>query len=162
MFWFNPSDERTLFIDKRIARIPIDRGTPGTIGRKPIVVRPDLKADFSNLPLKTGSFNLVVFDPPHMDRSHPKSIMSARYGFLEGDWKDEIKKGFKECFRVLKPGGTLIFKWAETSFPLTEVLKLTKERPLFGHKSGKRQKTHWVSFMKNEDFSIKISLSREV
>jgi len=29
-----------------------------------------------------------------------------------------------------------------------EALALTEHRPLFGHKSGKREKTHWLTFMK--------------
>ena len=36
-----------------------------------------------------------------------------------------IRQGFKECFRVLKPNGTLIFKWNEVQFPVKDVLKLT-------------------------------------
>jgi hypothetical protein len=49
---------------------------------------------------------------------------------------------------VLKPGGTLIFKWAETEFPLREILALTPHKPLYGHRSGKASKTHWVAFCK--------------
>jgi hypothetical protein len=30
----------------------------------------------------------------------------------------------------------------------SEILKLTDEKPLFGHKSGKQSKTHWITFMK--------------
>ncbi|WP_315403017.1 hypothetical protein [Hoylesella saccharolytica] len=50
---------------------------------------------------------------------------------------------------VLKPGGFLIFKWNETDIKVTEILKLTPERPVFGHISGKRANTHWICFMKN-------------
>ena len=60
-----------------------------------------------------------------------------------------LKKGFSECFRILKPNGVLIFKWCEVQFPLKKILALTKEKPLFGHKSGKAMKTHWVVFIKN-------------
>jgi SAM-dependent methyltransferase len=59
-----------------------------------------------------------------------------------------LRGGFSECFRVLKPGGTLIFKWAETEIPLAEVLALTEHQPLYGHRSGKAAKTHWVAFIK--------------
>ena len=37
---------------------------------------------------------------------------------LNENWKEEIRAGFKECFRVLKPNGTLIFKWSEVQFPI--------------------------------------------
>ena len=31
---------------------------------------------------------------------------------------------------------------------VAEVLALTPEKPLFGHKSGKKMGTHWVAFLK--------------
>ena len=73
-----------------------------------------------------------------------------KYGALYSDWRDMITKGFKECFRVLVPGGFLIFKWNETDIKVSEVLALTRENPVFGHKSGKRSNTHWICFMKEE------------
>lgn len=59
-----------------------------------------------------------------------------------------IRRGFAECFRVLGDGGFLVFKWNEVEIPLTRILALTPEKPLFGHKSGKTNQTHWVCFMK--------------
>lgn len=59
-----------------------------------------------------------------------------------------LKKGFSECFRVLKPGHTLIFKWNETDIPVEEILKLTPYKPLFGNRCGKTSKTHWICFIK--------------
>jgi hypothetical protein len=32
-----------------------------------------------------------------------------------------------------------------------EVLALTPHKPLFGHPSGKRKGTHWITFMKQAD-----------
>ena len=60
-----------------------------------------------------------------------------------------LTKGFKECFRVLQSGGSLIFKWNDTDIKVTEILKLTPEKPIFGHKSGKQNNTHWICFMKH-------------
>lgn len=60
----------------------------------------------------------------------------------------DLRKGFSECFRVLKTNGTLIFKWNETDIPVKEILALTEYKPLFGHISGKRSNTHWISFIK--------------
>ena len=67
---------------------------------------------------------------------------------MQGDWKNILKNGFKECFRVLKPNGTLIFKWSEVQFSVKEILKLTDYKPLYGHKSGKKMNTHWIAFIK--------------
>ena len=38
--------------------------------------------------------------------------------------------------------------WREDEIPVSQILALTPEKPLFGHRSGKQQKTHWVTFMK--------------
>ena len=59
----------------------------------------------------------------------------------------DIKQGFKECFRVLETNGVLIFKWNEEQIKLSEILKLTNVKALFGNK---RAKTHWLVFMKEE------------
>ncbi|HEX8106686.1 MAG TPA: SAM-dependent methyltransferase [Kofleriaceae bacterium] len=148
MFWFDKADSRALFVDKRRETHPIDIGTPGTKGRSPIVVDPDILADFAELPFPADSFSLVVFDPPHIERLHAKGLLTKKYGILSGDWRDMLRRGFAECFRVLKPEGTLIFKWAESDHPVSAILALTDEKPLFGHKSGKLGHTHWLVFMK--------------
>jgi len=77
--------------------------------------------------------------------------MRKKYGVLDSEnWRDDITKGFAECFRVLKANGTLIFKWNEVSIPLKEILALTppQYKPVLGHPSGKRMGTHWVLFLK--------------
>lgn len=74
--------------------------------------------------------------------------MGKKYGILNPTWKEDIKQGFDECMRVLEPNGTLIFKWNENQIKVSEILKAIGRQPLFGHKSGKQQKTHWMSFMK--------------
>jgi SAM-dependent methyltransferase len=79
--------------------------------------------------------------------------MTKRYGFLSGDWRDMLQRGFQECFRVLRPQGTLIFKWCEVQFPIKDILALSPVPPLFGHQSGKRMNTHWVAFLKPNDQS---------
>ncbi|MBT0178015.1 class I SAM-dependent methyltransferase, partial [Listeria seeligeri] len=60
----------------------------------------------------------------------------------------DLRAGFAECFRVLRPEGVLVFKWSEVQVATREVLALTDARPLFGHPSGKRAGTHWICFMK--------------
>ncbi len=148
MFWFDKHDGRALYVDKRRETWPIDKGTPGTKGRAPIVVAPDVQADFTNLPFPSDTFALVVFDPPHIEREQAKGLLTRKYGNLTGDWREMLRLGFAECFRVLRPEGTLIFKWAESDYTVREILALTPERPLFGHQSGKFSKTHWIAFLK--------------
>lgn len=147
MMWFDRQDARALFIDKRRETFPIDMGTPGTIGRAPIVIDPDEIADFAALPFPDESFHLVVFDPPHIERKEALGFLTKKYGILTGDWREMLRRGFAECFRVLKPNGTLVFKWTELKRPVSEILELTPEKPLFGHKTNKT--TAWCVFMKD-------------
>ena len=53
-----------------------------------------------------------------------------------------------EYFRVLKPGGVLIFKWNEDKIKVPQILALTPHQPLFGHPTGRHGRTHWFTFMK--------------
>jgi SAM-dependent methyltransferase len=144
MFWFDKADVRALFVDKRREEHIIKTGD----GRvRKIVVNPDQIADFKALPFPPATFSLVVFDPPHSFNG--PGIMGKLYGKLEQGWRDEIKHGFAECFRVLCPLGTLIFKWNEHRVPISTVLSLTPERPLFGQRGNSRTRTHWIVFMKD-------------
>ena len=104
--------------------------------------------DFRALPYADGTFKLVAFDPPHLVRAGAKSWLAAKYGTLGQDWRDDLRKGFTECFRVLKEDGVLVFKWNETQIKLSEVLALTPHKPLFGNTAGKKNGTHWMVFMK--------------
>lgn len=143
MFWFDRKDERALFIDKRRETCHADTRE----GRRHIIVDPDLIADFTALPFEDASFTLVVFDPPHTFCGQ-NSWMRKKYGSLDGDWREQIRAGFSECFRVLAPLGTLIFKWNEHRVPVATVLALTPEKPLFGQRCGTTAKTHWIVFHK--------------
>jgi hypothetical protein len=111
-------------------------------------VKPDIEIDFTNMPFKSESFKLVVFDPPHVDNLGVNSWMAKKYGRLLPTWQDDIKKGFSECMRVLEVGGTLIFKWNETRIPIKKIIDIIGTTPLFGHTSGRQSKTIWMAFMK--------------
>ena len=63
-------------------------------------------------------------------------------------WQDDLSKGFAECFRVLESGGVLIFKWNENQIKVSEILKLTPNKPLFGHVTKRHGGTIWLTFMK--------------
>ena len=148
MFWFDRKDPRALFVDKRREAHSLpDKSSKG--GSRELIVDPDLQADFRALPFGDESFPLVVFDPPHLIRAGKKSWLAKKYGKLEGDWKDDLSQGFAECFRVLAPFGTLIFKWNENDVPVSQILALTPERPLFGNRCGKLNKSHWLVFQKH-------------
>ena len=142
-FYFDKKDSRVLFGDIR------ENETHLLCNGQTIEIKPDQVMDFRAIPYADESFAAVVFDPPHLLKLSEKSWMRKKYGVLdEENWRDDLTKGFAECFRVLKTNGTLIFKWNETSILLREILALTDQKPILGHISGKRMTTHWVLFMK--------------
>ena len=69
------------------------------------------------------------------------SLALGVYGRLVGRWQDELTEGFKECLRVLRPFGTLVFKWNEEDVALDTVLRLAPQDPLFG-RMGRIARVH--------------------
>ena len=149
MMWFDRDHPDVIFADQRNEVVTmVDRSHGNTDGVRVLRVEPDVQLDFRALPYPDNSFFLVVFDPPHIVRAGPRSWLAAKYGKLGESWRDDLKAGFAECFRVLKPHGVLVFKWNETQIKIREVLELTPHQPLFGNTSGKKAGTHWMVFMK--------------
>jgi len=146
MFWFDKHDKRATFIDKRNTTYQsTDRGY-----LRKIEIRPDIQMDWTKeaLPFQNDTFYLVVFDPPHLKNAGENSWLAQKYGVLDDFWQKQIRRGFIEAMRVLKPNGTLVFKWNDDQIPLKEVLEAIDYVPLFG---DKKSKTHWLIFMKDED-----------
>ena len=143
MFWYDKDNDDALFMDIR----EVDDMT--LCGGRTFRVKPDVVADFRDMPFENDKFRLVIFDPPHLKQAGEGSYMALKYGKLDTDnWQDDLRRGFAECWRVLKPGGTLIFKWSEAQIPKSEVAKLYPSKPVIGNR---RDKTHWVVFYKSEE-----------
>lgn len=142
MFWLNKTDPRTVFTDIRNESHTLCDGWA-------LHIAPDVIADFRSLPFPDDSFSQVVFDPPHLVRVGEKAWMGKKYGRLNREtWQDDIRQGFVEAFRVLRPQGTLIFKWNETQIPASQIIALTDQEPTVWQRTGKADKTHWILFMK--------------
>ena len=142
MFYFDRDDDRVLFGDIRSEQHVLCDG-------RALNIDPDAYTDFRDLPFDDETFRVVIFDPPHLIKAGPKSWQAAKYGRLSnGSWREDLTAGFSECFRVLKPEGVLIFKWAEVHIKVSEILALTPHRPLIGHRSGKAANTHWITWIK--------------
>lgn len=143
MLWFNKNDRRAVFCDRRREKHILCDG-------RFFEVNPDTVCDFRKLPFPDKSFFLICFDPPHLLQAGETSWIKKKYGSLNRlTWSEDLSKGFDECWRVLKPGGTLIFKWNETQISLREVLSCFSRRPVFGHTTTKRRDTHWMTFYKD-------------
>lgn len=147
MFWFDKDNPDVIFGDIRTENHTLCDG-------RSLSISPDIEMDFRDMPFQDESFFLVVFDPPHLKSLGVNSWMAKKYGVLSATWQDDIRRGFAECFRVLKSNGTLVFKWNEDQIKIKQVLDLCTVKPLFGHTSGKSGKTHWLVFMKPQTLSI--------
>lgn len=148
MMWFDKTDSRAVFVDQRSETLTVTDRTHREDGMRTLVIEPDFLMDFRAMPFPDESFGHVAFDPPHLERAGPRSWLAAKYGKLGPDWHEDLRAGFAECFRVLRPHGTLVFKWNETQVKVKEVLTLTPERPLYGQVSGRSGMTHGLVFMK--------------
>ena len=148
MMWLDRQHPDVVFGDCRRETVTVtDRSNGNLNGTRTLRIEPDTLLDFRALPYQDGAFRLVAFDPPHLHAVGPRSWLAAKYGKLSDNWRDDLRAGFAECFRVLDADGILIFKWNETQVKVGEVLALTPVQPLFGHLSGRKGLTHWLVFM---------------
>lgn len=142
MFWYEKNETHTTYMDIRKEILTCkDRN----LERK-IKISPDVVADFRDMPFADATFDLVIFDPPHLIKAGKESWLAKKYGTLDlMSWKSDIQQGFSECLRVLKPNGVLLFKWNEDQIPFKEVLKVIQKQPILG---DKKTKTRWSVFIK--------------
>jgi SAM-dependent methyltransferase len=153
MWWFDKEHPHAIYGDQRAETLTVtDRSHGNASGTRVLRIDPDQLMDFRALPFPDGTFKLIAFDPPHLTKAGPKSWLAAKYGKLSDNWREDIAKGFAECFRVLATHGVLVFKWNEVQVPIKEVLALTPHRPLFGNTAGRKSSsTHFMVFMKNPE-----------
>lgn len=140
--------DRVVFADRRA--VP-----PGEIGQQPNwSVAPDVQADYRELPFKGGSFDLVVFDPPHRvtdgGMEAISGIIEKKYGALRAEtWQADLRAAFDELWRVLRPGGVLTMKWNDAMRSSDSILKELPETPLYGTNTSKGEtETEWWVFHK--------------
>lgn len=144
MWWWDKAHPLAVYMDKRVA-------PAGSSQRRPRwSCQPDLLADFTEIPFEDEAFQLVVFDPPHLvrDTPSPASEVRLRYGELRSNDEQEVlRRGFSECWRVLRAGGTLVFKWWG---PLERVSCHFPTTPAVGTRGKKASKdpTWWLIFYK--------------
>lgn len=141
MFWFNKENTETIYMDNRTEDTRL-------CDSRRVIVKPDIIADFRNMPFEDESFYLVIFDPPHLMRAGDKSFLKLKYGRLNSTWKDDIEQGLSECWRVLKQNGTMVFKWNEEQISLPMIKDLLPCEPIIGQRRGK---TIWLVFFKSEE-----------
>jgi SAM-dependent methyltransferase len=163
--WFDKNNPIAVFLDKDndvvLERRRVDyQKMRGMLGRprkiKGRITNATVVGDFRHLEFADETFQLVVFDPPHLQYLKESSLFGKRYGQMEAEtWPADLHAAFREMWRVLKPYGVLIFKWNDHDIPFKQVLRLAPERPLFGQISGgaKNRNGHpchtcWFCFLK--------------
>jgi hypothetical protein len=156
MFWYSKNNGDVLFMDKRV----VDKGAFANNWNPGWSVQPDIVADFRHMPFPDKSFKMVVFDPPHLTSGSEKSVINKKYGLLNKEtWKEDIRQGFEECWRVLEDYGVLIFKWNEANIKAKELVRTFSQQPLFGDFTGKTGKTIWMTFMKMPSKGLNVQVS---
>lgn len=148
MIWFDKKNQDVMFTDIREEHDHKIWSSTKNDSVSYINVDPDIIADFTDLPFEDNTFFLVVFDPPHLIHINETAWMYKKYGKLHEGWEPMIRDGYRECMRVLKPYGTLIFKWSERDISAKKIIEVIGDKPLFGNRSGKSSSTIWMTFMK--------------
>ena len=128
------------------------RGTWFEIGDAVLLDRraecePDVVADWKALPFRDGSFDMVVFDPPHHNLG--TGFLAESYGTCTtAQLMFDILHGSREARRVVRPGGWMALKWATRHIGLQRVLShMPGWRPRFGQRTTGRgyqkDSTYW-------------------
>lgn len=142
MFYHNKESDAVMFGDIRELHTKLCDG-------RELHIQPDKLMDVTNMEnIADEAFSYIIFDPPHLVKVGESSWLAQKYGQLPMLWEEWMTKAFSECFRVLKPGGMLLFKWSDEDIPHKDVLRCALPYlPLVGDKQGK---TRWTFFVKIE------------
>lgn len=139
-------NENTVYVDRREQESGFD------YEGDPFDVSPNLLADNRRLPFQSDTFDLAVFDPPHVLRENGmrqlKGVMTKKYGALRAQtWQDDLNRAVCELFRVLTDAGTLIFKFADVQTDWRDVLDSLPVDPLLGTLTSKtsNHETRWFT-----------------
>lgn len=83
MIWFDKENPIALYVDRReLVDEAIWKSGNGK-GVRRCDIKPDVKADFTNLPFGDCEFWNVVFDPPHLIHISESAWMCKKYGRLD-------------------------------------------------------------------------------
>lgn len=115
---------------------------------------PDVVADSRRLPFRNGLFDLIVFDPPHVNFGRG-SNMSYDYGHhTTAQIRDIVYASAMEACRVAKAEALMAFKWNDHDQKIGNILALMRQwwKPLFGHcvtmRTAHASSTAWIMLRK--------------
>lgn len=78
MFWYDKQEKHTTYMDIRNYYEQLPTGHV-------VNVSPDIQTDWKHIPFDDCSFDLVVFDPPHLIHAGQSSWLAKKYGTLPLD-----------------------------------------------------------------------------
>ncbi len=141
MLWVDKNHPNAVYVDRRI----VPKGTTVANVGNNWEVKPDVCASFTALPFKDESFDIVLFDPPHIfgNKITETSITQTRYSILPSvGWERVLRAGFSECWRVARVA--LHFKWScpHGGRALKKIELLFPAKPLY------RADGAWTVFLK--------------
>lgn len=141
--WYDKHNPHALYMDKYPRKFEDGMG-------RTCECDPDVVGDFRDMPFANDTFNLVIWDPPHIDHAGPNHWIRNKYGCAEKKtWETDLRAGFDECMRVLRPGGVLILKWSDLQLKIKKVLEVIGQNPVIGDR-GKGPNCIWCVFYKEE------------
>lgn len=76
MFWFDKRNPNVTFMDIRQHYEELETGHV-------VDVDPDIVGDFRDMPFESDTFDMVVFDPPHLIHAGDNSWLAKKYGKLD-------------------------------------------------------------------------------
>lgn len=130
---------------------------------------PDFICDTREIPKEVGdSFDLVVFDPPHLNAGK-NSNTSKSYGYHTTlEIKETIIGYAKESHRVSKKNALMAFKWNDHDISLDMALELMSPfwTPLFGHHlrnrggSAAKSQSFWVMLLRRDEPGQEIDMKK--
>lgn len=116
-------------------------------------------ADSRALPFGDDSFDLAVFDPPHVNFGASANL-TRNYGhFTAAQIRELVAGTSREAARCIRALGLLALKWNNHDTPLVRVLGLMPEwRPLFGHHVAQRHShpssTYWLMMLNRKSAEV--------
>lgn len=117
MFYHDKESDAVMFCDIRELHTKLCDG-------RELHIQPDKIIDVTNMEnIADEAFSYIIFDPPNLVKVGESSWLAQKYGQLPVLWEEWMTKAFAECFRVLKPGGMLLFKWSDEDIPHKNVLR---------------------------------------
>jgi len=149
--WYQKNHPLVTYMDIRKGTFEAEARYSKIKDRRRRKIYPDIVGDFTNIIFPDNTFDMVIFDPPYkIEGKDTKSAgVHIPYGRLnKEDYKTILSKGINELFRVLKYEGIFVFKWGEISKKVDEIIDLFPYPPLFGTRTGQRNNTHWIVFLK--------------